>query len=159
MARHPSVFNKIYKGVPLSFNEEYAMEGLWHEILHNTAKGYQRYRKGDIAYNTAEFVNQFVARHTYPRMMRLIGTEARLQGEVLERGYGYNSRVQMFRKELKLAGLDEKAMADGIEKILLTKKQGTLNINLAKYLSKESGKSQFYWRRVIYDISSKNTNQ
>lgn len=52
-----SVLNKIKHYQSLTFNEEYAIEALYHEILHLRVKDYSYSKKRDIFY--IEALTQF----------------------------------------------------------------------------------------------------
>lgn len=105
-----SAMQKIQSGAVLDCDEEYSIEALWHEVLHNTSKnktvlapmydpmlGFQR-----VAMETT---NQFVARFTYNVFMKHLGGIAQHQKWVVENGYGYAATVTNLIKLLKKAGI------------------------------------------------------
>jgi hypothetical protein len=63
---------KIRNGKALTFNEEYSVESLWHEINHNRARG-NSVIKGQNGLMQMETLNQFVSRHTYPDFIQTLG--------------------------------------------------------------------------------------
>jgi hypothetical protein len=108
-----SAFEKLEKGVALTQNEEYSIEVLWHEILHNKSKntailppidaidvGFQRM--------VAETVNQLVARHTYPDFLSKLGGTAAHKDWILSNGYGYSATVNNLRSLLSTLNINEK---------------------------------------------------
>lgn len=97
----------IKKGIDLTFNQEYAFESLWHEILHAKTRS-KHYKLGESRTEIMETINQFVARHTYPDFIKSFGGKAIHQGDVLKNGYGYNTFVQSFRSEIEALGIEEK---------------------------------------------------
>ncbi len=113
-------FIAIRDGKPLTFNQEYAIESLWHETLHAKAKGFVDYgKRTDMTVMQMETVNQFCARHTYPQFVKSLGGEATAQPEVLKHGYGYGLYLTNFREMLKHYGIDEEqAQADLMPKLL-----------------------------------------
>jgi SPP1 gp7 family putative phage head morphogenesis protein len=111
-------FNAIKNGQQLSFNQEYAFESLWHEILHaktNSAHG----KLSSIQVKTMETVNQFVARHTYPKLIEAFGGKATNQQQILNDGYGYKSWVKDFRQDLKNKNIDEAKAVEFLEPHLM----------------------------------------
>jgi SPP1 gp7 family putative phage head morphogenesis protein len=143
----------IRHGKELTFNEEYALESLWHEINHNRAKGFWPL-KNQSANRCMETLNQFVSRHTYPEFMQSLGGTARHQADVLAKGYGYNTWVENFRALLEVVGLDEKAHLPEFEKILFEQSHSKLKDNLAKYISKASGKKK---KEIAWCLDKLNT--
>lgn len=91
---------------PLTFNQEYAFESLWHEILHAKTQT-KYYRLTALQREHMETVNQFVARHTYPDFIKSFGGQAEHQAEILDKGYGYGSWISNFRKKLADKGIGE----------------------------------------------------
>jgi hypothetical protein len=91
---------------PLTFNQEYAFESLWHEILHAKTQT-KYYRLSALQREHMETVNQFVARHTYPDFIKAFGGQAEHQAEILDKGYGYGTWISNFRKKLAEKGIDE----------------------------------------------------
>ncbi|MCH5305596.1 MAG: hypothetical protein J1E79_03860 [Rikenella sp.] len=113
-------FTAIRDGKTLTFNQEYALESLWHETLHAKAKGVvNKSLWNKMTSMQMETINQFVARHTYPDFVARFGGTAARQAEVLEHGYGYGSWVQNFRKMLEHYGIDEKEAVDALREKLL----------------------------------------
>lgn len=99
-------FGAIKKGTDLSFNQEYAVESLWHEILHAKTKS-KPHRLSSFQVQNMETINQFIARHSYNDFLSRFGAKAINKAEILDRGYGYSSWVTNFRNEIKKQGLDE----------------------------------------------------
>lgn len=99
---------KITKGEDLSFNEEYAVEALWHEIGHCRSKGWEpNWQMGKQTIIVMEMLNQWVARQTYPEFLEKLGGKAVNQDEILKKGPGYSSMIRNFRSLLARAGIDE----------------------------------------------------
>lgn len=101
----------IKKGSTMTFNQEYSLESLWHEILHaktNTKpRSLSKYQTQNM-----ETINQFVARHTYDGFIERLGGKATNKEAVLDNGYGYNNWIKSFRGELSKRGISEtKAVA------------------------------------------------
>lgn len=98
----------IAKGEKLTFNQEYSVESLWHEILHaRTVSPPTKLTR--LQTEHMETVNQFVARNTYDEFLKLLGGKASHKADILENGYGYKTWVANFRKRLAELGIYEKA--------------------------------------------------
>jgi hypothetical protein len=119
-----SAFEKLKKGIVLTEHEEYSIEVLWHEILHNKTKntvilppiaavnvGFQRV--------VAETVNQLVARHTYPDFLSELGGKSVHQDWVLKNGYGYSDTVNNLRKLLSTLNIDEDVFVEKTNELLM----------------------------------------
>lgn len=116
----------------LSFNQEYAVESLWHEILHAKTKTLPA-KLTDLQTKSMETINQFCARHTYPEFMERFGAKATNKKEVLDKGYGYSTWVTTFREDLKTAGIEEsQAVSDLMPELM--KDYKSLNEKKRKYL-------------------------
>lgn len=135
-----SGLQKIRQQQALTFNEEYSLESLWHEINHNRAKKYVPLPKGSSNHTCMEALNQFVSRHTYDDFVKSLGGTATHKAAVLENGYGYDIAVKNFRSLLDAVGVKEEAHLPGFEKILFDKSHNRMKDNLASYISKASGK-------------------
>lgn len=101
-----NAFANIKKGDKLTFRQEYAIESLWHEILHAKTQT-KPMILNQLQIKSMETVNQFIARHTYHKFIERLGGRAFNQEEVLENGYGYKSWIADFRKFLKEKNISE----------------------------------------------------
>ena len=113
-------FQAIVNGQALTFNQEYAMESLWHETLHAKAKGLVNHgMPAEITIIQMETVNQFVARHTYPQFIERFGGKATHRESVLKDGYGYARYVTNFRAILDHYHIDEAETVEALKTALL----------------------------------------
>lgn len=79
---------KISAKSSLAFNEEYALETLWHEMMHvRTGITTPRLVMGEEPLN--EGMVQLAARHTYQALMVELGGTTNHQVEILQKGYSY----------------------------------------------------------------------
>lgn len=102
----------IKAGTPLSFNQEYAVEGLWHEFLHGKSRSQPR-KLSSIQLEAMETLNQFTARHTYDTFLKPFGVVPQHKQAILDNGYGYRAWVSNFRAKLTKLGISEqKALTD-----------------------------------------------
>jgi len=122
----------IKSGKTLSFHQEYAVESLWHEILHAKTKSAPQKLDGYYT-EKMETANQFIARHTYPSFLESLGGKAIHQKQVLDNGLGYHKWVDKFRNDLKLKGISEKEAIAILEPILM-RNYGQVAGELAKML-------------------------
>jgi hypothetical protein len=96
----------IKKGSNMTFNQEYSLESLWHEILHAKTKT-KPVKLSTFQVQNMETINQFVARHTYDGFIEKLGGKATNKADILDNGYGYNNWVSAFRGELSKRGIPE----------------------------------------------------
>ena len=98
----------ISTGVGLTFNQEYALESLWHEMRHAAAVGWKDFRsRTDLKIRSMETINQFCARHSYSNFIKSLGGKATNTKAIIERGYGYRSWVTNFQKLLGHMGVTQ----------------------------------------------------
>ena len=72
-----SAIRCINLGKELTFNQEYAIESLWHEMRHAAAVGWKDIRKKTRELTVVmEAVNQFCARRTYGQLLSALGGKA-----------------------------------------------------------------------------------
>lgn len=109
----------IKKGDDLTFNQEYSIESMWHEILHAKSKT-KMANLNDKETKAMETINQFVARHTYDQFLESLGGKATNKNEILEKGYGYNNWVKEFRDELKSKNITEAETLKHFEPLLMS---------------------------------------
>lgn len=90
----------------LTFNQEYALESLWHEVMHHRQIVTQVF---DIPVHKGllmEVMNQWVSRRTYDKMLDVLGGfTPKWRHTVKVQGYGYPSYIRRFDKLLKKLGL------------------------------------------------------
>lgn len=117
-----SAIRKIETKEDLNNHEEYSLEVLWHEILHNKSDntvilppinspfGFTR--------TVAETINQLVARHSYPSFVAKLGGKAMNQKWILDNGYGYSATVNNIRSLLAKPGLMSRNLSQRPRKFL-----------------------------------------
>lgn len=126
----------IRNNIPLTFNQEYAFESLWHEILHaKTLSKPQKLTK--VGVQNMETVNQFVARNTYHRFIERLGGKAHHQTEILENGYGYASWIRNFRRQLSNLNITDKEALEYFEPHLMND-YGTLGRKAVEFFKSKS---------------------
>lgn len=128
----------IRAGKSMIFTQEYAMESLWHETLHAKANGWSdRKLRNETTVMQMETINQFVARHTYPKFIEQLGGKAVNQSQVLEQGYGYGTYVTNFREMLKHHKIKESDVVDAISDKLLNEPYENIGANTIEFLKKQ----------------------
>lgn len=137
-----SAFQKIQRGKELTFEEEYALECFYHEILHSKSKQYSvlnEHGKGDFKRTAMETVNQFVSRHDYADFIRNMGGRVYHQEEVLENGGGYRNWLKTLREFIKAKGIDENKTVSHFRDKLINGRYDELDSVLYDFFRKNSG--------------------
>lgn len=132
--------NKIEKGQDLAFEEENVIGTLWHEALHNRAKGAITTRIPEIDTTTMEALNDLVTRHTYPDFLEYLGG-AEAHGENMltaRRSYYYS--VRNLRSIIKLIGADEVKLMEPLKEISFNSPWLGITDDVAKVLAEAYGK-------------------
>ncbi|WP_051294828.1 phage head morphogenesis protein [Maridesulfovibrio bastinii] len=148
-----SAFKKIGKGQQLHFHEEYALESLWHEMMHNN-QVLERVRpsRDHHSYRMMEIVNQWVSRRTYPRMLEKMGATPVHLEKVKAEGWGYGNWLKEFGQLLDDLGVKDNAeLLEEMEKIHSTIDRFQYTDEVTGVLAKISGKdeSEIYNRLTI----------
>lgn len=96
-------FGAIARGKQLTFNQEYAIECLWHEFRHAQAKGFTLRTQGDDHKLVAamECINQFCARQSYDVFLKSLGGKATHKADVISGGFGYQKSLNNFHTLLR----------------------------------------------------------
>ena len=166
--RLTNALNKIRKGQKLSFEEEYAIESFYHEILHTKTKGWEALRPhgwGDYKRTAMETVNQFVSRHEYARFIERLGGTAIHEKAVLKDGSGYKKWVGRFRDVIRKAKINEDEAYKHFENKLINGKYGDLEQEVYLYFKNKASlkvsEAEFYkalegdqtqWDKFIKDV-------
>lgn len=130
-------FKAISQGVDLTFNQEYALESLWHEIRHAQAIGWgNQGNRTDLRTQSMETINQFCARHSYGHFVRSLGGKAIHTKEVIERGYGYSQIVPNFQGLLKHMNVTQAEAYTYFKNIILKTPYEDIYGEIVKYVQK-----------------------
>ncbi len=137
----------------LSFDEEYAIEALWHEIGHCRMQGWMKVAKGSVSQTVMETLNQWVARHTYSDFLAQLGGKAAHQEKILAEGVGYQRWVANLRTAISALGVNEQTALGVIKPLVFrlpwTKLQGAVAYALARL----SNKDEAMIKAVLGDLS------
>ncbi len=147
---------KINKGEYLSFGEERSIKTLWHEVLHNRAKGWvdRRLRSpADTMY--METLNDFVARHTYPTFLKDLGGFEAFGEKLLSNGGGYDPYVNNFREILRVVGISETTALNPLADVSYNASWLGINKAMAKALASIHGKIDKESFESILDLIDK----
>ncbi len=117
----------------LTFNQEYAMESLWHEILHAKTKS-KPIKLNQFQVKNMETINQFIARHSYDGFIESLGGKAYHKTDVLDKGYGYSSWVTEFRNRLKDSGISEEKAVEFFTPHLM-ENYGTMGTKIREFFT------------------------
>ena len=123
---------------PLTFNQEYALESIWHEIRHAAAVGWKdRRRKTPELSNAMEVINQFCARMSYPSFIRGLGGKATHTIKVMEKGYGYSQSITNFNTLLKHMKVSKKAAYKHFGDMIIQKPYEDIYGELVKFVEQK----------------------
>lgn len=150
-----NAFKKLGGKEKLTFNEEYALESLWHEIQHNNQK-IGAYVKGAYQCTLLETVNQWVCRRTYHRMMKQLGGYKPVhEAKVKTDGYGYAQFLRRFDALLARLGLDDMELLAHMEQIHLGKNTDDYAEFVSGLLAERSGKDKTLIENCLKTLGSK----
>lgn len=121
--------------IPLSFNQEYAIESLWHEIRHAGAIGWKDIRKQTENLTAAmECINQFCARRSYGKFLRAIGGIVSHRKEIIKNGYGYNRSVRHFEEMLAALNISSSEAYAHFSKMIMVEPYENIFGNIVQFL-------------------------
>ncbi len=96
----------IANGKELTFNQEYSLEAVWHEIRHAGAVGWNDVNnKTDLNSASMEVINQFCARMSYRPFVQSLGGKATHSDSIILNGYGYQKSLNNFYSLLSQIGV------------------------------------------------------
>lgn len=134
--------NIIRTGGTLEFKHEYALESIYHEILHLKAKKNEvlsLYGRDDYKTTAMEIVNQFVARHDYEIFIERLGGKAVNKEKVLKDGLGYGGWITRFREVFEVSKIEETTVLPKLRKMLLEEKYTEIETKLATLIREKTG--------------------
>jgi len=130
-----SAIQNIRNRKPLTFNEEYAIENLWHEILHCKANGWWDYNLANDSTKAAmETINQFIARNTYDDFLHRLGGKAAHKNKIIKNGYGYENYLNNFYEILRNYNISRNDTFTFFKDKILTSKYEDIEKILVNYL-------------------------
>lgn len=121
---------------PLTFNQEYALESVWHELRHAKAKNWRvlRTEHDDHKIVAMEVVNQLCARRTYAGFLKKIGIEAQHYETVLNHGYGYKQEITNLRTIFGKFNINEEEFFNHFKSRIVENDYDMIFDNLVKFL-------------------------
>jgi hypothetical protein len=158
-----SAIKRIKKGEAISREEEYSIEQLWHEILHNksankTILSHLEDKGLGFTRATAETINQLIARNSYDEFLREIGGKAKFKDWIMTNGYSYNDSVTNLRELLKTARINERDFIKEAEAILM-KDYAEIDKRISYLLVKMyKGKGDLKWAFGMIELYPKSFN-
>jgi hypothetical protein len=126
----------IRDGKTLTFKEEYAIEGLWHEMMHanSTWDGY--FKRLSLTQTTAmEAIHQFVARRTYSGFLSQLGGKAMHQDAIIKSGAAYANEIRNLMRVFDKYDIKTDGAFKFFEKKILTDEGKSIEGTLIKFLS------------------------
>ena len=150
-----SAIHNMQQKIPLTFNNEYAIETVWHEIWHG------RTHKSKIPIGKdrliLESLVQFVSRYSYNEMIAILDYKVEHQDKIINLGYAYQQEVSNLRALLKEININEAMMASNISDLLITNEDGGALIHaVINDLSRHSGIDKNKIKRSLKFLVSKN---
>lgn len=135
-----NAFKKLGKEL-LSFDEEYAVEALWHEIVHNKQilapmDSYER--------RFMETLTQWYARRTYPELLKKLAGNASHQEAIKTDGYGYSRWVKKFDELLAKWNIPEDRLLSDLEQIIKNHPRNKYLEEVARVISELTGKDYYF---------------
>lgn len=119
----------------LTFNQEYAIESLWHEIRHAGAVGWKDIRKQTVDLTAAmECINQFCARRSYGKLLRAIGGSVSHRKEIIKSGYGYSRSVRHFEEMLSAMNISSSEAYAHFNKMIMVEPYENIFGGIVKFL-------------------------
>lgn len=125
----------ITEKTALTFNQEYALESVWHEFRHAAAVGWKNVNlKTPVLINSMEVINQFCARLSYPSFIRGIGGKASHAKKIMEKGYGYGRRVSNFCTLLKQMKVSQKSAYRHFQDLIINSPYEDIHGELVRFV-------------------------
>ena len=138
----------------LSFNQEYALETLWHELLHTSARGWVNQNNiGLFEVKAMETINEFCARVSYPILVQGLGGIAVHRKKIMQRGYGYGFSVSNFNALLKYMGVSKKKAFGYFKDRLLKNPYETIREELVSFVGEKGGFSLENANELVDNLS------
>ncbi len=99
-----SAIEKINNGVSLSFDEEYAIETVWHELMHGIT-GIKATKNIIDKDPFEEGFIQMAARFSYPNLLTELGGSEKHQETIITNGYAYPNTARNLIEMVRMAGM------------------------------------------------------
>jgi hypothetical protein len=144
----------IRNGKTLTFREEYAIENMWHEILHGKSAGLGGKKLSASQNNAMEAINQLVARKSYPEFLKRLGGEAAHKDKIFENGFGYGNGVANLMKCFKRCKIEYDEAFKFFETKIVSSKYENIETILYDYLKeKELKSSETVFKKMMIDLN------
>lgn len=112
-----SAWNSLAEGKKLSWEEEYSIESLWHEITHNRqTRGFMP--SGSPKQAMMEVVTQWTARRSYQELIEALGGKAEHQADIIKNGLGYGTSVRRFDRLLEVLGVKDGILLPKLQSLI-----------------------------------------
>lgn len=123
---------------PLTFNQEYALEGIWHELRHAKGKNWKVFKDKypDEQVAAMEVINQFCARRMYAGFLKRFGIEAVHQEEIILHGYSYKLELVNFKSILEKYKISEESVFNHFSNRIIVNDYEMIYENVVKLLKK-----------------------
>jgi SPP1 gp7 family putative phage head morphogenesis protein len=142
-------WNKLAEGKPLIWQEEYAIESFWHEIVHNRQKIAYTGGQTTSLTRSMEIVTQWTARRTYPEFLQSLGAKPLHLESIKKDGLGYGYYIKNFDRLVKTLKIDESALLQEMQRIIDTIPRDKYLDELSTFLARQTGQKKATIRRAI----------
>jgi hypothetical protein len=123
----------------MTFLQEYGLETLWHEVLHNNQRFQMPASLSVGHWRLTEGLTQVIARQTYPEFLSSLGVSAAYLQEIRVSGPGYPATSSRLSEVLRRLGfLDIRhTIADEVLAALRRINVETTHVNIRELLALE----------------------
>lgn len=132
-------WNALAAKKPLTWNQEYSLESLWHEIMHNRqVRALGNMRKYSPPQVLMETMTQWTSRRTYQELLAALGGKPLHQADILKNGLGYNHWVRNFDTMLGRLRVNDGEILKAVRHMVETKPKDTYSLHLVDILQKKN---------------------
>jgi hypothetical protein len=147
---------KINAKQALTFNEEYAVETLWHEMMHGRASHHGLPAHPKIRHSI-EGVHQWLSRQTYHELLEALNLMPNHQQAIIQAGLAYQQEVSNLTVLLNTIGLQTDAilLKEVMERWMSVTPADLARDKVLELLAEKSQMKTDKLKRAIAQLSSK----
>jgi hypothetical protein len=116
--RLTTAFKKMQTDIEISFNEEYALETLWHEMMHTRALHTDFPSKNVMV--ATEGIHQWLSRRSYQQLLTKFDVKPIHQDSIIRNGLAYQNEVDNFNALLSILAVQGSDVVSDIERLWLS---------------------------------------
>lgn len=144
-------WNKLAGGKPLTWNEEYSLESLWHEITHNRQRA-GRMPRGSSKECMMEVTTQWTARRTYQQLVEELGGRVAHQDDIIKNGLGYGGYLKRFDRLLGVIKVKDADLLPHMLEAIKTLKTPDYLSHMESVLTELSGAKKSAIKRALSNL-------